>query len=814
MRQTIIFLLLMAGSVFCHGQLVINEIMQSNIDCLMDELNEFPDSWVELYNNGNSAVNLKDYRIGLTEQPEKAWQLPSSVINPGRFIIIYCDKESNGRHTDFRLDSDNGGAIYLFHNNNIEDQLTQIKEQPAPNVAYGRKANGGDEWGYQHTPTPGASNCGRLVSDLLGEPNFSIRGKVVTNNQPIKLTLTLPEGSPEGATIRVTYDGSEPTTSSSAYTAPIQISSTRTIRAKVFCDGYISPRSTTHSYIFFPRELTLPVISIVTDNQYFFDNKKGIYVDGNYSSKQKNYEFDWRRPINFEFFDEGGQPCAINQLCETRVQGGASRGSQLKSLIVYANKRFGKKRLKYEFFPDQKPGMDKFKSIILRNAGNDFDYLYMRDAIIQRTMAAHTDLDWQAWRPAIFYINGTYKGMLNIRERSTDDYIWSNYDGLEDIDMLENWNELKAGDKTNWEQFKSFYAEHGHTLAEYEQWIDWREFINLMVMNLFYNNQDFPGNNIVMWRKRTADGRWRFVAKDTDFGLGLYGSSANYNSIKWIYDPNYDSDRSWANQYEHTRLFRRMMDDADFKREFIDHAAIYMGDFMNARGTREIWDPMYDEIKTEYPNHRKLINQWWPNYSSELTTARNWIKDRTGYFYQHLKDYYSLGAVVPMVVNNNLTDEACASVDIYFNNIRLSKGKFDGNFFANRSVTLRGTPANGKQVTGWHIITITKNGTQFSHVEGDEYAFEMPDCNKLIINAELGTHTDIQELASQNWTWRKDGSDITLFEVPAGTMVRVYNTAGVMLRQIPSHGDVISLHLPGKGVYVIQVGTSQMKINN
>jgi len=31
-------------------KLVINELMQSNIDCIMDDLNEFPDSWVELYN--------------------------------------------------------------------------------------------------------------------------------------------------------------------------------------------------------------------------------------------------------------------------------------------------------------------------------------------------------------------------------------------------------------------------------------------------------------------------------------------------------------------------------------------------------------------------------------------------------------------------------------------------------------------------------------------------------------------------------------------------------------------------------------------
>lgn len=808
-------LLFSMGFLESKGQLIINEIMQSNVDCLTDDLNEFPDSWVELYNNSKSTVNLGEYRIGITDQPEKAWKLRSENLGSKKYVIIYCDKEATGKHTDFRLDSDKGGAVYLFHNNEIVDQLTNIAKQPAPNVAYGRQADTSQKWGYQNVPTPGAANCGKIVSELLGEPIFNIPGQVVTDRRSISLTLSLPEGSPEGSVIRVTYDGSEPTSNSTVYSAPITINSTRTIRAKIFCDGYISPRSTTHSYIYFTRDVTLPVVSIVTDNKYFFDNKFGIYVDGTYNSGKKNYEYDWRRPINIELFEGVDEGSVINQVCETRVQGGASRGSQLKSLIVYANKRFGEKRLKYEFFPDQKPGMNKFKSIILRNAGNDFDYLYMRDAIIQRTMASHVDLDWQAWRPVIIYINGTYKGILNVRERSTDDYVWGNYDGLEDFDMIENWYELKAGDKVNYEQFQNFYNEHGHTLAEYANWIDWEEFINLMVMNLYYNNQDFPGNNIVMWRPRTEDGQWRFVAKDTDFGLGLYGSNANYNTIKWIYDPNYDSSHNWANKYEHTRLFRRMMEDEDFKREFIDRASIYMGDFMNSAGTREVWDPMYEMIKTEYPNHRKLINQWWPNYDQELSQARQWIDNRTGYFYQHLKDYYGLGTIIPMTVNGNLTNDELQDVAITFNGIHLSKGKFDGKFYANREVTLRGIPVNGKQVTGWSIITVTNNSNEVSSVSGSEYTFKFPMCSRLVINAIIGEDTEICETSMpRSWTWHKDGSQVTLTGIAPNNVVKIYNTAGQLLHQARANGSETVISLPGKGVYIIQAGESQIKIQN
>ena len=56
------------------GQLIINEIMQSNIDCIMDDINEFPDSWVELYNAGTQPVNLGDYSLGVKDKASKAYR--------------------------------------------------------------------------------------------------------------------------------------------------------------------------------------------------------------------------------------------------------------------------------------------------------------------------------------------------------------------------------------------------------------------------------------------------------------------------------------------------------------------------------------------------------------------------------------------------------------------------------------------------------------------------------------------------------------------------------------------------------------------
>ena len=146
------------------SKLVINELMQSNIDCIMDDLHEFPDSWVELYNNSDESINLKDYQIGA--ETGHVWQLPEKTIEAKGFIVVYCDKEEWALHTDFRLDTGKGCVVYLFKGNEVADSLpAALPKMPAPNIAYGRKADGSSEWGYQLTPTPGAANCGE-VGDL------------------------------------------------------------------------------------------------------------------------------------------------------------------------------------------------------------------------------------------------------------------------------------------------------------------------------------------------------------------------------------------------------------------------------------------------------------------------------------------------------------------------------------------------------------------------------------------------------------------------------------------------------------------------
>ena len=799
--------------VAAQSQLIINELMQSNIDCCMDDQNDFPDSWVELYNPSDAPVSLAHYKIGTKidkdNKPVKAWQLPNNVSVPAKgYQLIYCDKsydklvedlsfkkilegglqdaekETLRLHTNFRLESGKGCVVYLFKDGVYDAQASMadsLKKQPAPNIAYGRETDGSGKWGYELTPTPEGANMGGVVDikQILGAPVFSDSGFVKTTVTPFELTLTKPKKTPEGAQIYFTTNGKEPTTNDYLYTGPLYIDHTTVIRAKLFCDGYLSPISSTQSYIFLDHELKLPVISIVTDDNYLNDETIGIFYNNETESRRESD--NWRRPINLEYFEGEGTRGILNQLCETRVAGGFSRSFDRKTLIIYANKRFGEKFFDHEFFPDQKPGLHKYKSLSLRNAGNDYDYLYMRDAMTQRLMATNTDLDWQAWSPTIVFINGVYYAMLNIRERAEEDNIYANYDGLEDIDLIENWDNVKEGTDDNWKQFDAFFRNGNHTMAEYEKWMDCQEFMNLFMMNLFYSNLDFPGGNIVAWRPRAEGGRWRWIAKDVDYAMGYHDGGEipyNYPTLKWFenkekqlnpnntFDPNFD----WGtNDPEWTALFRNLMKDPTFKSKFVERYAIYTGDFMNYEGMHRVWDPMYNKIKDELPFFCAAAQNWklYNNYEAEMQYVDEWIRYRTDEFTRQLCEFYSLENPYPLTI---LKNEAIDS--LFFNDHRLSQSSYDGRYFRDHPIKLKAVPSKYHVVTGWRI---TQDGA-VSTQQGAELNWMMQECGLLSIepickkkgdfdNSGNVDQTDINLMVSAVMRTKTDTTDYSEYDL-------------------------------------------------
>ena len=629
-----------SGNEFLTDVLSINEIMQSNIDCIMDDLNEFPDSWVELYNSSDDIVKLDNYSVGLSENVGESYQLPSYLVAPHSFVLIYCDKEGKGLHTSFRIDSGKG-ELYLFKEGKVCDYVN-LKKQSAPNISFGRKMELGDEWGYQLEPSPGKQNCRVIAKDVLPKPIINATNAILLGGGT-SLSIDMPSNMPENTIIRYTLDGSEPTLDSDIYNGPISITHSTAVRAKLFCDNYLSDRSVTQSIILTPRKHNLPIVSMVTDDKFINSDSIGIYSNNVYSADSVNWKYNWRRPVNVEYFDIEGNEI-FNQLCETRIHGGGSRQYVLKSMVCYANKRFGTKRFNCEFFPKQRPGTKEWKSFILRNSGSDFVYLYMRDAIIQGLIQKHMNLDCQAYQPVVFYLNGAYKGLMYLMERSTEEYVESNY-GIEDFDMIETWVELKRGDWTNFNAFEQFYSEDGHTFEDYSEWMDIEEFCDYMIMEFFFANRDWPHNNVVMWRPRSAGGKWRWIVKDMDFGLGL-GTNYDFNMFPWFYGDEAAINEPFRRMPPEkcTLLFKNLMKTPEFRTMFIERSEKYVNEFLNSDAVHEVWDSLWEEVGEELLIHRAMYEQYkywtWRPYDEIRNEVSEWIRNRPTYYVRHVNDFF------------------------------------------------------------------------------------------------------------------------------------------------------------------------------
>ena len=174
---------------------------------------------------------------------------------------------------------------------------------------------------------------------------------------------------------------------------------------------------------------------------------------------------------------------------------------------------------------------------MLRNSGNDFNRLQMQDAMMQTLIMGEMDIDYMAYSPAVLYLNGAYWGVQNIREKSSADYLYSNY-GLDadSVDLLESspirW--LEEGDNSGYTSILNFLNSNNLTTTQNYSYvtsrIDMESYIDYQIAQIYFVNLDWPGNNIKYWKSKTPGSKWRWLLYDTDFGFGLY-TSPDHNTL-------------------------------------------------------------------------------------------------------------------------------------------------------------------------------------------------------------------------------------------------------------------------------------------
>ena len=186
--------------------LVINEVMAANVGTALSPATNF-DSWIELYNPGDEAVNLSGLFLSDDAADLRRWQLPQGMgsVPPKGFKVVWLgSSDIKATQAPFKLDCD-GGTIYLSDDSG-ELLCSETYPQAMSRTAWARTTDGGDEWGWTADATPGASNGGAVFAKERLKAPVVDKGSCLFDG-----TLKVSVSIPEGATLMYTTDGSVPT---------------------------------------------------------------------------------------------------------------------------------------------------------------------------------------------------------------------------------------------------------------------------------------------------------------------------------------------------------------------------------------------------------------------------------------------------------------------------------------------------------------------------------------------------------------------------------------------------------------------------
>ncbi|MCA1746232.1 MAG: CotH kinase family protein, partial [Bacteroidales bacterium] len=462
------------------------------------------------------AVEVHNHTEGSSDLTSIPFLSVLSPTFPGPLPPALPGLENRLFHTNFRLDAD-GDSLYLTNpEGTVVDSL--IIEWQAKDHSFGRLPATFPEWYLFETPTPGEPNHTRAYIDYLYEqPQFSRPGGRFHASFQLSISSVNPEDS-----IYFTIDGSEPGRSSSLYVAPIPIAEGKVVKAVILKEGYLPVRPAVQTYIS-GYHTGLPVISISTDPDNLWDHDHGIYVRGPGASNDfpyfgANFWNAWERPVHVQLYDENDS-LAFNIGAGVKVFGGWSRGHPQKSLSLFARAKYGDRRLEYQLFP----GIHilDFEAFVLRNSGNDWfgagsEAGTMFRDLMMTSLMANMDVEYQKGRQAVLYINGEYFGIHNIREKVNEHFLESNTGVDPDrIELLTNNQEVIHGSKAHYSNLYNFINSNNLQIqANYEyvkQRMDINNFIQYQLAQIYFDNTDWPGNNIKYWRPDYENGRWRWI---------------------------------------------------------------------------------------------------------------------------------------------------------------------------------------------------------------------------------------------------------------------------------------------------------------
>lgn len=525
-------------------------------------------------------------------------------------------KQSAGtnNHTNFNIDGD-GETIYL-----MTPTLT-VMSSLAVNAdnyddSYGCFPDASINKDLFGTPTPGSSNNGSTTyNGYLNAPVLSVNSGFFST--PFSVSITNPNALP--SLVFYTLDGSEPTPSSTLYTGtPLMITASGVLRARAFDNDSLPSPIAVATYFFNINHIT-PILSVTTDNTNLYGST-GIF---------DNWWMDWLKPAHVEYFDSmSTHPLIFSQTAGIQIDGGAggSRSQPQHSFRVeWDNGVLGDNPIVHPVIPDR-AGRTEFNTFYLRNGSNQYLVLPYKDASQTKMMCKETNAYYSTWRPISVYINGSYFGLYELREKY-DAQMFEFQDGADpntvELLGLSYWygSVLRAteGDVDNfWNSYNDFLTIDPASPTfwdEADPIFDMEYYADYVIGETWMANVDWPQNNIKIYRSDATDSAWRFCTIDLELGMAPNNWTDCYSD-----NIDYVLNQSTGNPY--INIFLQGVQNDQFRNYFINRYADLMNTSYEASHLLEIEQGIFDQVYPEMANQFFKWGDWW-NVPGEMTEFYN-----------------------------------------------------------------------------------------------------------------------------------------------------------------------------------------------
>lgn len=600
--------------------LVINEVMNKNTKYLEQNGGNYYD-WIELYNNSKDTINLKDYCLTKNTNDVCMYNLPDVKLEKNQYYVIMASGDtalsnSSYKHANFKIS--NTESIYLTKSRKVIDSIV-VSDVPN-GYSYGRGSNYGMYYFSKPTPKEKNSNGTEAVSYL---PHASIESGIFNEKDNLKISLV------GGNNIYYTLDGSTPTTSSKKYSSPLTIKKTTVLRIMSKDEGKLKSNIVDYSYIINdPHKVS--VMSLVIDPSDLSN------VNSHTALNSSVVE-----PCNVTLFDTNGEGFQIG--AGLKLFGGSTRSYRKKSYEIKFTKEYGDSELNYKVFDTVDSSV--YNSLVLRTGSQDeFQYndqrTVIKDVVATSLVGEHTNVDVQAYKSIILYINGEYWGIYFIREK-VDDYFVSNHYNVkatkDNTSILRIDGEVKMGTNKNYNSMISYINSNSlSNKSNYEKiknQIDVESFCDFWVGEIYTANYDIL-NTRYFSNPDVNNGRWKYIFYDLDSGFfrTTQNSFNEYTSPSGMGAWNFPTD-----------LLRNMMKSEEFKKTFLERLSYNLKNTWTYSNVNKRTDEVINEFgKDEFKRNAERWGNSYSHWESSITAMKKFAKERPSYLVKYAKSYFGL----------------------------------------------------------------------------------------------------------------------------------------------------------------------------